>query len=79
MSGLFRVSGGTRTQLADITGTIAAGTTYGVRIERVGAAIRVFRSGALVAQATDATFTGGRVGVGSRDDGGSFDDLMVAR
>lgn len=59
MSGLFRVSGGTRTQLADITGTIAAGTTYGVRIERVGAAIRVFRSGALVAQATDATFTGG--------------------
>ena len=77
VSGIFEVAGGVRTQLADITSLITAGTMYPVRIERQGSAIRVYRSGLLVASATDGTFTGGKVGFGSKNDGGSFDDLAV--
>ncbi|HWM02254.1 MAG TPA: hypothetical protein VNP92_07930, partial [Actinophytocola sp.] len=76
-SGIFKVSGGTRTQLADISGLITAGTFYPIRVERQGAAIRVFRSGTLAATANDSAFTSGKVGFGSRNDGGTFDDLRV--
>jgi hypothetical protein len=76
-SGIFKVSGGTRTQLADISRLITAGTFYPIRVERQGAAIRVFRSGTLAATVNDSTFTSGRVGFGSRNDGGTFDDLLV--
>ena len=76
-SGIFKVSGGVRTELADITTPIAAGTLYPVRVEREGSAIRVFRAGEPVGSTTDATFAGGRVGFGSRNDGGTFDDLLV--
>ena len=78
-SGVFRVSGGVRTQVADISGRISAGTMYPVRVERRGGAVRVFRSGALVAQAAVAAFPGDRVGFGSRNDGGAFDNLVVTR
>jgi hypothetical protein len=50
---------------------------YPVRIEREGAAIRVYRSADQVASASDSTFTSGKVGFGSRNDGGTFDDLAV--
>jgi hypothetical protein len=76
-SGIFRVAGGVRTQLADIAVPIAAGTLYPVRIERRGAAIRVFRSGEQVAAVDDGSLGDGRVGFGSRNDGGTFDDLLV--
>jgi hypothetical protein len=76
-SGIFKVVGGTRTELADITAPIVAGTTYAIRIEREGAAIRVYRSGEQVASASDATYSAGKVGFGSRNDGGTFDDLEV--
>ena len=42
-----------------------------------GAALRVFRAGEQVAAVTDAASTDGRVGFGSRNDGGTFDDLVV--
>ena len=76
-SGIFKVVGGARTELADITTPIVAGTMYPIRIEREGAAIRVYRAGEQVASVSDATFPSGRVGFGSRNDGGTFDDLMV--
>ena len=76
-SGLFKVVGGTRTQLADITEPIVAGAVYPVRVERQGATIRVYLAGEQVASAGDTTFPGGRVGFGSRNDGGTFDDLVV--
>lgn len=76
-SGIFRVAHGVRTQLADITTPIVAGTLYPVRIERQGAAIRVFRSGEPMASVTDPTLQDGRVGFGSRNDGATFDDLVV--
>jgi hypothetical protein len=76
-SGIFRVAAGARTQLADITTPIVAGTLYPIRIERQGASIRVFRSGERVASVSDPTLRDGRVGFGSRNDGGTFDDLVV--
>ena len=76
-SGIFRVAGDVRTELADIRTPIVAGTLYPVRIERQGGSIRVFRSGEQVASVTDPTLRDGRVGFGSRNDGGTFDDLVV--
>jgi hypothetical protein len=76
-SGVFRVSGGVRSELADITSPIVAGAVYPVRVERRGADLRVFRAGEQVAGLTDAASTDGRVGFGSRNDGGTFDDLVV--
>ena len=76
-SGIFKVAGGARTELADITTPIVAGTPYAIRIERRGESIWVFRSGEQVASVTDPTLGDGRVGFGSRNDGGTFDDLVV--
>jgi len=77
-SGVFRVEGGVRTELADVTSTIVAGAVYAVRVERRGTTLRVFRAGEQVASVTEAVSTDGRVGFGSRNDGGTFDDLVVA-
>lgn len=76
-SGIFRVSGGDQTQLADITNLITPGTTYNVRVERNGGAINVYRNGTLLATANDSTFTSGKVGFGSRNDTCTFDNLTV--
>lgn len=76
-SGIFRVSGGTQTQLADITNLITPGTTYAIRIERNGGDISVFRNSTLLASANDSTFTSGKVGFGSRNDTCTFDNLIV--
>jgi hypothetical protein len=77
-SGIFRVVGGARSELADITSPIVAGAVYPIRVERQGAELRVFRAGERVASLTDAAPTDGRVGFGSRNDGGTFDDLEVS-
>jgi hypothetical protein len=76
-SGIFRVEGGNRRELADITSPIVAGAVYPVRVERRGSAVRIFRSGEQVVAVTDAASTDGRVGFGSRNDGGTFDELVV--
>jgi hypothetical protein len=77
LSGIFKVVGGVQTQLADITGAITPGTTYTIRIERSDASIKVFRNNALQASASDATFTSGQVGFGSRNSRATFDNLVV--
>ena len=76
-SGIFKVAAGVRTQLADITVPVVAGTLYPIRIERQGTAIRVFRAGERAAATSDGSFDSGRIGFGSRNDGGTFDDLVV--
>lgn len=76
-NGIFKVAGGTRTQMVNISNTITAGTLYPIRVERQGAAIRVYRSGNLAAQVNDSTFPTGKVGFGSKNDGATFDDLNV--
>jgi hypothetical protein len=76
-SGIFTVRYGARTELADIDTAIAAGALIPVRIEREGTAIRVFRDDVLAASAEDSSFNSGKVGFGSRNDGGTYDDLVV--
>jgi hypothetical protein len=76
-SGVFRVEGGVRRELVDITSPVVAGAVYPVRVERQGSALRVFRGGEQVAAVTDTVSADGRVGFGSRNDGGTFDELVV--
>jgi hypothetical protein len=76
-SGIFKVVNGTRTEVADIDTAISAGAMLPVRVEREGSAIRVYRDDVLAASADDPTFRSGKVGFGSRNDGGTYDDLVV--
>jgi hypothetical protein len=76
-SGIFKVVNGTRAEVADIDTAIAAGAMLPIRVEREGSAIRVYRDDVLAASADDPTFRSGKVGFGSRNDGGTYDDLVV--
>lgn len=77
-SGIFRYQNGVLTQLADITQPIAVSSAYAVEVDKVGSTITVLRDGVQLATATDPTLTGGRVGLGSRNDSVAFDNLVVS-
>ena len=81
-NGIFKVVNGTRTQIRDFAETTTPGdftTTalHKVRVEKVKSTIRVFRDNVLMGVVTDASFTGGKAGVGSFNDSGRFDNFMV--
>lgn len=76
-SGIFEVASGAMTQLADITSLITAGTTYNVEIIKSGSSYMVKLEGSTVASMVDSTYSAGKVGFGSRNDGGTFDSLIV--
>lgn len=76
-SGIFKISGGTVTELADITSLITGGTTYAIKVVKNGSSITVLRNGVQVATATDATFSSGKVGFGTKNNDASFDNLVV--
>jgi hypothetical protein len=75
--GILKYENGVLTQLADFGGAITAGTVYNLKVVRTGSRIQVYRNGFLEAQVTDASFTGGRVGVGTKNNAGTFDNLTV--
>lgn len=75
--GVFKVVGGVPTELVNITSSIAADTDYVLEIIRSGTSIVVKLNGSEIASVSDATFSSGRVGFGSRNDGAQFDDLTV--
>lgn len=76
-NGLFKVVGGTHTELDNLSQTVSANTDYTVEIVRSGSSIVVYLNSTEVASASDSTLTGGRVGFGSRNDGAQFDDLVA--
>lgn len=76
-SGVFKVVSGTPTELADVTTLISSGTDYTLTVQRDGSSIVAYIDDTEVASLTDATFTGGQVGVGSKNDTVYFDDLLV--
>ncbi len=76
-SGVFSFVNGVLTQLADISAAIQAGTTYSVRIVRQGGGATVLRNGAQIASTTGLTRTGGKVGLGSRNDPVQFDNFVL--
>lgn len=78
-SGVFSVTNGVVIQLSDITESVGAGQTYGVKVERAGSQIRVFLNEQLVATASDGTLEGGYVGFGSKNDAANFKNLRVIR
>ncbi|ADO73506.1 polysaccharide lyase [Stigmatella aurantiaca] len=75
--GILKYENGVLTQLADFGGAITAGTVYGIKVVRTGSRIQVYRNGVLEGQVTDASFTGGKVGVGTKNNAGTFDNLIV--
>jgi hypothetical protein len=77
--GIFKYSNYTLTQLADFGGAIAGGTFYPVEVVRSGGLIKVLLNGALAGQVTDASFTGGRVGVATKNNAATFDNLVVTQ
>jgi hypothetical protein len=78
-NGIFRVVNSVRTQVGDFGSTLTSpGTARRIRIQKTGTTIRVLRNGSQIGPTvTDGTFTGGRVGVGSRNNAAVFDNVFV--
>jgi hypothetical protein len=81
-NGLFFYNGTTSTQLVDFTALIAPGTTYTVKVEYIGSTLKVYRGPVGGTLSLYATYTvtlpaGGRVGVGSKNDAATFDNVLV--
>ncbi len=71
-NGIFRISSGTITELADFSTTIQENVPYKVKVEKTGSNYRIYRNGISMASVNDAAFSNGKVGFGSRDDDQSF-------
>lgn len=75
--GLFKVSGGSQTQLADFSSVIIDDTNYDIKVERIGTTINVYRDSTLQATVTDSSFTGGQIGFGGNSVLMAYDNLLV--
>jgi hypothetical protein len=78
-NGVFRVVNSVRTQIRDISGLTTPGTARRISVQRIGSTIRVMKDGAQIGTVNDSTFSGGQVGVGSRDNAATFDNLFVEK
>lgn len=76
---LFRVVNGTRETIATASGFVVPDTSYHiVGIERSGTSISVYFDGSQILEATDSTFSAGRIGIGGFNDASLWDDISVA-
>jgi hypothetical protein len=76
-SGIFKVSVGAQTELADITQPISADTIYEIKVEKIGTSINAYLGDNLLATVSDDAFDGGKVGFGSRNDPAIFDNFKI--
>ncbi len=79
-NGIFKVVNGVQQpRLAGFptTGTITSNTMYNIKIVKTGSNITVFRGGVQQATVSDTTFTDGKIGLGSRGNAATFDNLVV--
>jgi hypothetical protein len=81
-NGLFYYNGSTSTQLVDFTALITPGTNYTIKVEYIGTTLKVYRGpvgGTLTLYATHTVTlpAGGKVGVGSKNDAATFDNILV--
>jgi hypothetical protein len=76
-SGIIKVVNGVVTEVADIPAPITAATNYQVKLVRAGNTVTAYRNNVLLATATDAAFSGGRIGLGTARDQVDFDELVV--
>jgi pectate lyase len=75
---LKRLDGGSSTALDTASLTVAAGTSYTVRLEVSGSALRGYVNGALVTEASDSRWAAGRIGVATFYTAANFDDVQVS-
>lgn len=75
-SGLFRVTAGKITQLADVTTPVQLGSVHTARVDLTADAIRATLDGIAVATAKAST-PAGLVGIGARNNTVTADDLVV--
>jgi hypothetical protein len=78
-NGIFKVVNGTHTQIADFSAVTAAGTMQSIKVERIGSSIKVYRGSTSMGQATDSSFSGGKVGFGTTNNSANFDNLKVVK
>jgi len=80
-NGIFKVVNSVRTKIGTFGTTVTPpGTARRIRIQRVGASIKVLRDGTQIGPTVnDSTFTGGKVGVGSRNNAAPFDNFFVEK
>jgi hypothetical protein len=57
--------------------TVSVGTTYRLRLEAVGSALKAYVNGELVLSATDSELTSGRAAIGTFMAVASFDNILV--
>lgn len=77
-NGIFKVSGGVASKIADMGSNIASDETYTIKIVKTGSTVQVYRSNILQATANDSA-TSGLVGFGSRNNAVTFDNLNVTQ
>src|SRR6185295_10734685 len=75
---LFKVVAGQRQTLANSTYAIPDNEYHPIEVSRAGSLITVKADGAVIMQASDATFGPGRVGIGSFDDTALWDNITIA-
>lgn len=76
-NGLLKVSNGTPSELADFSSTFSSDTDYTVEVQRTGSSIVVRIDSVQVASVNDSTFTGGKIGFGTKNDAAQFDNLVL--
>jgi hypothetical protein len=79
-NGLFRVSGGVATQIVGFgSNTTPPGTARRIRVQNIAGTIRVFRDDIALGTPITESQTGTKVGVGSRNNAATFDNVFVER
>ncbi len=77
--GVLKVVNGTPTEIADFGAlSISANTDYTVEVDRTGNSIVVRINSSQVASISDSTFSGGKVGFGTKNDSAQFDNLVAS-
>jgi hypothetical protein len=75
---LYTYTGGTRSVIKEGTAQVAAGQWQELRIEALGNQLRGYLNGQLVVEATDTTYTAGRVGLWTKADSVTcFDNVQA--
>ncbi|MEV4755664.1 pectate lyase [Micromonospora sp. NPDC049559] len=75
---LLKRAGGEPVVLASAAGGVVTGNWATLRLDAVGTSLRGYVNGALVVQATDASYPAGRAGLAASYASASFDDVAVA-
>ena len=78
-NGIFKVSSGVASKIADMGSNITAGETYPINVVKTGSTVKVYRSNVLQATAANVSGTSGLVGFGSRNNAATFDNLKVTQ